>query len=107
MKKGRPKAYLKKVAAPILPDTILSRPKSGFQVASHNFFHSHLGDIATEQLSEQKIKTTGLFNYDFVKHVLKFRPSKRLRWHYFILYFMILTHLWIDLFESESWPRKP
>lgn len=107
MDKGKPKAYLKKVTAPILPETILNRPKSGFQVASYDFFHSHLGDIAADQLSEKKIKNSGLFNYDFVTHVLKFRPGKRLRWHYFILYFMILTHLWLDLFESDSWSRQP
>jgi asparagine synthase (glutamine-hydrolysing) len=106
MDKNKPKFYMKNTVAPLLPKHILNRPKSGFQVASYEFFHKHLKSLANEQLSKQKVNELGLFNYEFIKHVLHFTPSKRLRWHYFILYFMILTHIWIDLFESDRWSQK-
>ena len=106
MKKNRLKSYMKETVSPLLPNHILNRPKSGFQVASHEFFHTYLKTLANEQLSEQRINELGLFNYDFVKHVLRFKPTKRLRWHYFILYLMILTHLWAQLFESDKWHNK-
>ena len=102
MQKNKPKAYMRKIVSPILPKFILERPKSGFQVASHEFYHKHLSLLAAEHLSEQKVKELGIFNYQFIKHVLSFKPSKRLRWHYFILYFMLLTHMWIQLFESNT-----
>ena len=102
MRNGRPKAYMKETVSSILSGSILNRPKSGFQVASYDFFHHHLTKLADEYLSEQKIKQFGLFNYRFVQHVLRFPPTKRLRWHYFILYFMLLTHLWIEIFETSA-----
>jgi asparagine synthase (glutamine-hydrolysing) len=107
MIKGKPKAYMKEVLSGYLPKQILNRPKSGFQVASERFFHSHLLELAKQELTEKTVQEVGLFNYQFVKHVLKFNPSKRLRWHYFILYFIILTHLWVKLFESPSHFGKP
>ncbi|NOZ54610.1 MAG: asparagine synthase (glutamine-hydrolyzing) [Gammaproteobacteria bacterium] len=106
MRNGQPKAYMKAAVRSILPNNILNRPKSGFQVASYDFFHQHLRQLADEQLNEQKIKEIGLFNYKFVKHVLQFPATRRLRWHYFILYFMLLSHLWIEVFEIKSW-QKP
>jgi len=107
MRNGKPKAYLKATVSAILPQQILNRPKSGFQVASFDFYHKHLTRLAQEQLNEKTVKEVGLFNYKFISHVLKFSPTKRLRWHYFILYFMILTHLWVQLFENGQWTEKP
>jgi len=103
----KPKAYMKETVSVILPQSILNRPKSGFQVSSFGFFHQHLKLLAQELLNEQTVREIGLFNHDFVKHVLKYTPTKRLRWHYFLLYFMILTHMWVRLFESENWSKKP
>lgn len=107
MKTGQLKGYMKKTVEPVLPKKILDRPKSGFQVSSFEFFHTHLATLAKEQLNENRINEIGLFNPEFVAHVLKFPPSKRLRWHYFILYFMILTHLWIQVFESVNYSEQP
>ena len=107
MKTGQLKGYMKKTVEPVLPKKILNRPKSGFQVSSFEFFHTHLATLAKEELNENRINEIGLFNPEFVAHVLKFPPSKRLRWHYFILYFMILTHLWVQVFESENYSEQP
>jgi len=106
MHNNKQKAYMKQTVASILPDKIINRPKSGFQVSSYEFFHKHLKALADEQLTEQKVNEVGLFNYKFIKHVLSFTPTKRLRWHYFILYFMLLTHIWVQLFESNEWSKR-
>lgn len=107
MHRGHPKAYMKHMLSDILPPNILNRPKSGFQVASYEFFHKHLSLLAREQLDEKTMRENGLFNYNFVKHVLSFKPTKRLRWHYFILYFMILSQMWVQIFESNKVTEKP
>jgi len=106
MRHGKLKAYMKDTIRPIIPNHILNRPKSGFQVSSPEFFHKHLKQLADDQLNQQKMNEVGLFNYRFVEHILRFPPSNRLRWHYFMIYFMLLTHLWIDIFENNSW-QKP
>jgi asparagine synthase (glutamine-hydrolysing) len=104
---GKPKSYMKQIVKDTLPREILSRPKSGFQIASHKFFHLDLKQLARKYLNEDSVRQYGLFNYDFIKHVNQFKPRKHLRWHYFILYFMLLTHIWLDVFETQSWRTTP
>ena len=102
------KGYMRTMLAGTLPTEILNRPKSGFQVSSPDFFHLHLKPLAENYLSKDRIIKYGLFNPAFVAQVLHLTPSIRLRWHYFILYLMLLTHIWIDLFELKGeHMRKP
>jgi asparagine synthase (glutamine-hydrolysing) len=103
---GKPKAYLRKTLAEVLPNEIFNRPKSGFQVDAASFFNQHLSDIADRLLSEDKIVEYGLFNPDFVREVRQYPDSKRFRWHYFLLYMMLMTHLWIDTFETDQWQHQ-
>lgn len=106
MPNGQPKGYMKQQLASILPAEIIHRPKSGFQVSAADFYHQHLAPLATNLLSETTIRQHGLFNPEFVQHVLKQGPSQKLRWHYFMLYFMLMTHLWLDVFEQQKWTHK-
>jgi len=55
--------------------------------------------LAEQYLTPEKIRDYGLFNPNFVRRVRTARPGKRLRWHYFMLYLMLGTHLWIEMFE--------
>lgn len=105
MPHGQPKGYLRRVLRSILPDEILARPKSGFQVNAPQFFHRHLRCWEEQYLSEDYIRKTGLFNPAFVKTVLQYGSHKRARWHYFMLYLILGTHLWIEIFEKRSWPQ--
>ena len=98
---GKRKAYFYQLLREILPDEIIRRPKSGFQVNAVSFFHGQLGEIADMYLSPSTIRKHGLFNEKFVQKVLSKTPHKRLRWHYFILYLMLLTHIWLELFETQ------
>lgn len=99
---GQPKAYMREMLRPILPDSILNRPKSGFQVAAPDFFHQHLQPLARDCLNDEKIRDIGLFNPNFVHNILKQPLHNGLRWHYFLLYFMLMTHLWVDIFENNN-----
>lgn len=103
MPHGKAKGYLKNTVSAILPESILKRPKSGFQVSSPEFFHSHLIHIANDVLSKEKVIRYGLFNYNFIKNTMNLPIKKQYRWHYFQLYLMLMTHLWVDIFEQEQW----
>ena len=100
MHNNKPKAYMREMLRPVLPIEILNRPKSGFQVSAPDFFHQHLLPMAQDWLSDDFTRKTGVFNPTFVKQVLAQTPGKGLRWHYFILYLMLMTHIWIDIFEN-------
>lgn len=102
MPAGHLKGYMRQLARDSLPAEIVHRPKSGFQVDSADFFHRHLKPMAEELLSENKIKQYGLFNPDFVKILRNYSVKKAHRWHYFMLYLMLMSHLWIDVFEQQK-----
>ena len=102
MQNGKPKKFMQEVIGSWLPPQILNRPKSGFQVPIHQFFQSHLRPLCTRYLSRKRLEEDQLFNPEFVEKVLKEKPHFRLRWHYFILYLMIGTNIWIDIFERDQ-----
>lgn len=104
MPRGRLKGYLRDRLAPLLPAAILSRPKSGFQVDAPTFFHAHLLALARDYLNDATIRRHGLFNPRFVARLLAAPPRRDLRWHYFILYLMLGTHLWLEVFPEHAGP---
>ena len=107
MARGQRKGFMRETLRRILPDEILNRRKSGFQVDAPRFFETHLAALANEMLSEERVRDYGLFNPAFVNDVRRRGPRKSLRWHYFVLYLMLTTHLWVELFERGSHGLEP
>ncbi|MCF6218134.1 MAG: asparagine synthase (glutamine-hydrolyzing) [Gammaproteobacteria bacterium] len=99
---GGAKGYLRQVIKELLPAEILQRPKSGFQLDSPHFFHQQLKPIAERWLNQEITERHGLFNYTFIDWVQKHPPRTGLRWHYFMLYLMLLTHMWMMQFEGKD-----
>jgi len=98
---GTRKAYMRGMVSSMLPRELLVRPKSGFQVDSPSFVCDTLGGLVAEWLSEEKVRHYGLFNADFVRRILDLGPHRRYRWHYFMIYLMLATHIWIEQFDAE------
>jgi len=96
----KPKHLFKKSLANLLPSEILARPKSGFQVNAATFFHDELKPLAERYLAPDYVKSVGLFNPDFIKKITNSPPKTRMRWHYFMLYLMLGTHIWLEQFEA-------
>ncbi|HHM04948.1 MAG TPA: asparagine synthase (glutamine-hydrolyzing) [Gammaproteobacteria bacterium] len=101
---GQLKGYMKNSLRHELPGALFARPKSGFQLHAPRFFNQHLRPLAREYLSERRLTETGLFNPEFVRQVLRRPPRTGLRWHYFILYLMLMTELCVDIFEKHRRP---
>lgn len=100
MPRGRLKGRLLELAAHELPSTILNRPKSGFQVNAPTFFRQHLDRLADSRLAPERVRQVGLFNPELVRRIRRTPPRKRARWHYFLLYLILMTHLWMERFEG-------
>jgi asparagine synthase (glutamine-hydrolysing) len=100
MPNGKLKHFMRDVVTPWLPPKVTNRPKSGFQVPIHEFFNQHLRPLCHTYLSPARLKRDGLFNPRFVAQVLDAKPHMRLRWHYFLLYLMLGTSIWLDIFDD-------
>jgi len=98
---GGAKGYMRQIISQLLPREIFNRPKSGFQVDAPHFFQQQLKPLARRWLSRELTEQHGLFNYQFIAWVQNQPPRTGLRWHYFMLYLMLLTHMWIARFEGK------
>ena len=98
------KKPLRDVAALHLPKRVLARPKSGFQLDAPSFFDAHLRPLAAIWLSEERVRNYGLFNPVTVKRLIDLPVQRRYRWHFFMLYLMIQSHFWIEIFERGQSP---
>ena len=93
------KALLREVAARHLPREVLDRPKSGFQLDAPAFYDRHLRSLAQFWLAPQRVREYGIFNVNTVAALRQLPIQRRFRWHFFMLYLMIQTHQWIEIFE--------
>jgi len=98
---GRKKYRLKAHARAELPDFILRRPKSGFQLDIVAAAHGVLEPVFDEYLSEERLRRHRLFNPGFVRAVRAQPARKGLRWHYFLLYLMAQCHLLREVFDAD------
>ena len=101
---GVKKAYMQRMLGELLPAEILRRPKSGFQIHAGRFFHEQLDASAKAYLEPAVCRRHGLFNPAFVADIRKLPPRTRWRWHYFMLYLILLTHVWLERFTHERSP---
>lgn len=108
MPRGQIKSYMRKILKNVLPQEVMARPKSGFQIDAPFFFQQHLAPHCEHLLDDAKVRELGLFNPTFIKQIRRRRARTGLRWHYFVLYLMIMAQLWIDVFERDIWtPATP
>ncbi|MCB1919476.1 MAG: asparagine synthase (glutamine-hydrolyzing) [Candidatus Competibacteraceae bacterium] len=98
---GRKKHLLKDYARTELPDFILRRPKSGFQLNIIAAATGELKPVFDEYLSEERLRHHRLFNPRFVQAVRAQPAHKSLRWHYFLLYLMAQCHLLQEVFDAD------
>ncbi len=101
MPSGQLKGHMRQAVAPLLSQEILQRPKSGFQVDAATFYKEHLQQMAKEYLSPERLRDAGLFNPEFVSNIERLPAKTAYRWHFFVLYMMLMTHLWMDVFETR------
>ncbi len=98
---GRLKGHMREAVAPLLSQEILERPKSGFQVDAATFYKEHLQQMSREYLSPERVRAAGLFNPGFVSRIEQLPAKTAYRWHFFVLYMMLMTHLWMEVFETR------
>ncbi|MBW1896865.1 MAG: asparagine synthase C-terminal domain-containing protein [Deltaproteobacteria bacterium] len=102
MRGMKTKYIFKKAMRGVVTDFVLRKKKWGFAFSSYFQFQKDLKETAERVLTPGRVKELGLFNYDFIKKVLRHRAHPRLRWHYFTLWMMVGFHLWHDMFIARG-----
>jgi asparagine synthase (glutamine-hydrolysing) len=72
------KYLLRKIAAPLLPTTILQRPKKGFGIPVAKWLTHEFKPLVDELLNEQFIKTQQIFLWPYVNQLLEEHTNHRI-----------------------------
>ena len=68
---------LKKSLEPLLPNDVLYRQKMGFSVPLARWFRGPLAERVTDSLLGERLASTGMFNRDYLKHLVESHQSGR------------------------------
>lgn len=79
-----------------LPDTVLKRPKVGFDIPVHDWFRGALKPLLLDTLTRDVIRSSGLFSWPYVEQLLQEHFTRKANWGY---------HLW-GLMTLVLWMRK-
>ena len=96
------KSLLKKVTADILPAEILSRPKQGFSVPIKHWFRGALTNYARELLDTPRAHQRGIFEPDFVRHLLQSHASTKLVNHSDAIWALLCLELWFQTYMDAA-----
>jgi asparagine synthase (glutamine-hydrolysing) len=99
---GGLKGLLKKALDGVLPPRVLTKRKWGFTFDPVEQYKKDLRSLALDVLTPDRLRSSNVFNPDFVHQVLDARPHQRLRWHYFMLWQMIGVEIWRENFVGPQ-----
>jgi asparagine synthase (glutamine-hydrolysing) len=91
----RKKILLKRIAARLLPQDIMSRPKQGFESPMAAWLRTDLADYAREMLSKRRLDKTGLFDVGYVSSKLEEHLAGR-RKNNKVLFSLIMFQEWYE-----------
>ena len=96
------KSLLKKAAADILPAEILSRPKQGFGVPIKHWFRGELTNYAREMLDAPRVEQRGIFETQFIRHLLQSHASTKLVNHSDAIWALLCLELWFQTYIDAA-----
>jgi asparagine synthase (glutamine-hydrolysing) len=96
------KYLLKRAAAGILPAEILMRPKQGFGIPIKRWFRSDLMDFAHDLLDSPRARQRGIFNPEFVRHLLKAHAGNKHLNYSQAIWVLLCLELWFQVFMDEA-----
>lgn len=98
------KAVMRRALGPLLPPETLQKRKWGFTFDPYEQVRKDLGELCRRELTPEFLERQGIFRPDFVRRVLERPPSRKLRWHYFMVWQILGLKLWQEIFvEGRPW----
>ena len=99
LKGNKGKYILKKAVAPLLPKTILQRPKKGFGIPIAEWLKGRLNPLLHDLLAPERLKNQGLFDAEFVQKLIKEHETGAAS-HHKQLWTLLVFQLWFDNFTG-------
>ncbi|HET7843051.1 MAG TPA: asparagine synthase (glutamine-hydrolyzing) [Xanthomonadales bacterium] len=96
------KRELRSAVAGVVPDAVLARPKSGFQLDAPAVFSGPLAGYLDEWLSPARVRDAGLFAPAAIAALRALSATRGHRWHWFQLFLMAQAQHWLALFEGGT-----
>lgn len=101
IRNGNLKYLLKKATSELLPPTILARRKQGFSVPIDHWFRGELSSYAYDLLDSSRARQRGIFNPDFIRHLLKAHTSTKLVNYSQAIWSLLCLELWFQVYMDE------
>ncbi|MCI0488099.1 MAG: asparagine synthase (glutamine-hydrolyzing), partial [Blastocatellia bacterium] len=93
--KGETKYILKRALRGTVPDRVLRREKKGFGTPINEWMLDRLGGFVEDSLLNSHLRRRELFDYDFIKRLLKEQSAGRIDYSFF-LWSLLNLSLWYD-----------
>jgi asparagine synthase (glutamine-hydrolysing) len=84
-----------------LPDSVLNRAKSGFDIPAHDWFRGLLKPLLLETLTESAVKKTGLFRWHGMERIIRSHLERRRNVGY-QLWGLLMLFLWLKRWKIVS-----
>jgi asparagine synthase (glutamine-hydrolysing) len=102
------KYLLRKAIGPLLPPTVLAKPKQGFTAPVGRWIRGELAGYAEELLSAEALEQRGIWDHGYVATLLAEHRTGRREWGY-QLFGLMVFELWCRTFldQAPSSDRRP
>ena len=97
------KFILKELMRGKLPDFVLDRKKSGFDIPTHEWFRGPLRNLLMDTLTHQAIAATGIFDSRAIHSLIRDHMERRINVGYH-LWGLLTLFLWMKRWNVEAQP---
>lgn len=102
---GIGKWIFRKAMEPMLPKSVIYRPKTGFGVPLRRWIHHELQAYVHEHLSDESIRARGLFDPVGVRRLISLDKAGRVDGAYTI-FSLLCIEMWCRLFVDGEWKAQ-
>jgi asparagine synthase (glutamine-hydrolysing) len=99
------KFILKALMRGKLPEAVLTRKKTGFDIPTHDWFRGPLRALLTETVSAEAVKRTGIFDGSAVEKLIRDHLERRINAGYH-LWGLLTFFLWMERWKVETGPAQ-
>ncbi len=100
------KYLLKETLRGKLPNAVIDRPKSGFDIPAHAWFRGILKPLLYETLTREAVQATGIFEFAATERLIRDHMSERVNAGY-QLWGLLTLFLWLKKWRIQVSPAQP
>ena len=99
------KFLLKELMRGKLPEAVLNRKKTGFDIPTHDWFRGPLRGLLMETLTPEAIAATGIFDPKAIEELMRDHMERRINIGYH-LWGLLTLFLWMKRWKVETLPPE-